>query len=136
MATETVSFESLFDEYLKKSSEIVSDYSAVMSAIAGKQLYLVPLLPIENQELEGKKKTISNITQKKEVGEKEKKPVLLTQEEIDDIIIKAVSRTSLDLHSKSFLSNLKKKLPGITRKDVEKRMDELNNQGKLKKKDE
>ena len=136
MSTQTVSFSTLFDEYLKKSTEIVNDYSAIMSAIAGKQLFLVPPLPIDNQELDGKKKQSQNGHSKKTEEEKEKKSVSLSQEEIDNIIIKAVSRTSLDLHSKSFLSNLKKKLPGISWKDVEKRMDELSNEGKLKKKDE
>ncbi|KAH0786205.1 hypothetical protein GPJ56_009882 [Histomonas meleagridis] len=128
----TASLGSLFDEYLQKASDIVFDYSSVLSTVTGNQIYIIP---IENKKLE-KKVTTDKSPKKKESLKKEKKPVSLTQKEIDDIIIKSVSRTSLDIHSNTFLNNLKKKFPGISKKDVENRIDELNNEGKLKKKDE
>ncbi|KAH0793178.1 hypothetical protein GPJ56_002887 [Histomonas meleagridis] len=131
MSTETVSFSTLFDQYLQKSAQTLSEYSTIVCAIAGKEMYLVPPIPIENKKLEQKK---AKSKKEKTTGEDKKKDPL-SQEEIDDIIIKAASRTSLDLHSKSFLDNLKKKLPGISKKDVEKRVDELSQKGKLKKKE-
>ena len=130
-APRNISFSNLLDEFLKKSAEIISDYSTVMNSISGRPLFLIPPLPIVTEEVKRKM-----IIKDEKSNTEENNIVPLTQEENDNIIIKSASRTSLELHAESFLKNLKRKLPGISRKGVEKRVEELSNEGKLKRKDE
>lgn len=139
MSEEDSGFSAIFDDFIQSTAQILQEYSVIVNSFTSKKgILLSPLPPLpkkrqsKNEENDGEAKQ----KPKKEEKKKEaKESVPLTQEQKEEVVILAASRSQLDFYSNSFIKNLSKKLPGMKKQEIIVLVDKLDAAGKLKRKE-
>lgn len=136
MSSEETTLSALFNDFMQSASQVLQEYSVVSCALSGRKCVLLspqPQLP-QRRRLPKAKPEQAADADAADADADSAAPQ--TEEERENIVVLAASRSKLDFHSKSFIKGLSRKLRGMKRNEIVALVDRLSAAGKLRGKEQ